>query len=298
MPFSFVPYHAAALTGVQNPADVERFNAHLPNARLVLAGATPLAAVTHWKNAVHPQLMPVAVLLAETCPTETFPALIEAIVANWLAIAKAQHFAGISLTTQSDATALASELNMRGMRRVRTTYLPEVPLSAVTAGKTAVRTGAASKPTTSPAVASRVLTLRELLATQPLATSFKKTVQAAYAAVHQLNPVREMTPDEWWHLIEADLLQELPTALVDETGQVRAFALSYRASAQVAECGYVFGEEDALLPLWQKVVEALQARGFTTLTGEFDDTDPCALAVLSTLPQVGLAELATFVIKF
>ncbi|WP_125703348.1 hypothetical protein [Lacticaseibacillus daqingensis] len=251
----------------------------------VLADPMPLALVTVWRNALHPTLLHFDFGLTAAGTTYAPAALADALISTVVTHAKATSFRGVILSTDRPLTPLLAALLSRGLRRVRTTFMPTLMLAAGTLPEAALPAGMQL-------VSAATIRQTPALQAQLLTQTF-----AAYTAAHQVNPAAATAPSNWPSLMLRDLVPDVPVALV-HAQTLMAYCLVYTNDATSVDFGYAWGQDAAALAhLAPQTLSAL-AGSYQRLNGEFDDTDPFAMQIARYFPPVEGPELAAYTLVF
>lgn len=285
MDFEYSPYQGSRVNWLTTPEDRAAFTAHRDGATLVSCDGQPVAALTTWRNPLHPYLlrfMTIAAAAADSLPPAQ---LADALLTPVVDRAKNAGQRGMLTVTTDTQSKLRSAMVSRGLRRIRTTFKPHLQLRDARTAPVTLAPG------------TRLLTQSDLLQSDTLSTTLIQTAYLAYQKRHDVDPVKPFTDTEWAPRILTDLEPTAPLALA-QGNNVVAYCLTYLRGNRLA-FGGAWGQDHGLLDgLLAYTLPALASR-YQVLEGDFADVDEGGLQVYMTFPdQPDAQEQAAYAILF
>jgi len=208
-------------------------------------------AVTWWTNNFHPTALYFATLIR---PGHT--ALNPVVLQFVKDIAQAMNLSHLVIREYAPVSPFFSWLLTKNFSELRRTVMPTLTLTTTPTTK-ASATGLSFNQ------------LSESQKQQLLTMSY-----AHYQTLHTCNPVMAYNESTWQSAAFTGLIPDAPL-LIWQNNKIQAYCLVYEDAPSTAAWGWMDGSDNALLALQQEQISWLQSR-YTTLQGEFDNTDSIA----------------------
>lgn len=285
MNFDYSTYNQDHIRWAATPEDQQAFMAHQDGATLLAHGGKPVAALTTWRNPLHPYLLRFMTLAAQGAETLPPAELADALLTPVVDRAKNAGQRGMLTVTTDTESALRSAMVSRGLRRIRTTFRPQLPLKEARTAPVSLAPG------------TKLLTQSDLIQSGTLSSALIQTAYLAYQKRHDVDPVKPFTDTDWTPRILTDLEPTAPLALAQGENVV-AYCLTYLRDGKL-EFGGAWGQDHGLLDgLLAYTLPGLASR-YDVLEGAFADVDEGGLQVYMSFPnQPDAQELAAYAILF
>lgn len=285
MTFEVKPFVNTSGPWLSPQDDIAAFKAHLAGAEQVECGGQVVAALTTWRNPMHPFLLRFATLTTPIADTVSQSELADVLITNVVARAKQNGQRGLMAVTPDTMSPLRSAMVSRGLRRIRTTFQPQLRLQEAQTAPVTLAPG------------TKLLTQSDILNSEGLTEALIQTTYLAYQGRHAVDQVKPFAEKDWAPRILTNLEPTAPLALAQgET--IGAYCLTYLRHGHL-EFGGAWGADHGLLDgLLAYTLPALASR-YETLAGAFSDTDEGGLQVYMTFPdQPEAKELGAFALLF
>jgi len=166
-----------------------------------------------------------------------------------------------------------------GFNEIRRTYMPTLKVSSV------------AHDTPNGEKRYNVKTLNEVLLNETMTEQLILLVKRIYEETHQVNPVAEMTLEQWRGIIFSDDLITTGSYIYLDENEENILAYSFLHESdeedkiELGWCGASTTEHIDLIPeLVHHQIKYTLKQEFQFLTGEFDTTDSYAMRILASFP--------------
>ncbi|QEU48654.1 hypothetical protein FMM01_15770 [Schleiferilactobacillus harbinensis] len=240
------------------------YRAHPEHAKLYRDTAgEPVGLLVFTTNAFHPHALGMAVYAPAA---DLFPQ----ILADAQKEARRQHKDRLVTWEYRPFSAFTDWLlAQQGFAVWRETVMPTVQLADITV---------------SVAPTADLLTLADIQADPEMRTQLLAMSLADYRRVHAINPMADTTPQQWAQTVFPDVLPSAPLALVRQN-RVAAYTFPFEDDPGILTFGWLGAVRAAdLWPLQAAQIRWARQQGMTGLSGEFDSTNPLALATYRHWP--------------
>ncbi|WP_283679841.1 hypothetical protein [Lentilactobacillus sp. Marseille-Q4993] len=110
------------------------------------------------------------------------------------------------------------------------------------------------------------------------------TIVWQYKKVHQINPVANLSVDEWRQLIWSDVILTAPSVMISGN-EISAYSIWYQDNQKSCTLAYVWANDpQQLIDLIKVQIRELSGR-YALLNGELDSTDDQAMLVYDSFPK-------------
>lgn len=135
-------------------------------------------------------------------------------------------------------------------------------------------------------IEGQVLTAADIQADHPLKTQLIEMSLAYYRQVHTINPMAVTAPAQWEQIVFPDVLSDAPMVLIKHN-QITAYTFPFEDNPGTLTFGWLGATNPTALWMLQAAqIQWAKNRGMVGLSGEFDGTDPLALATYRHWPFV------------
>lgn len=176
-------------------------------------------------------------------------------------------------------TAISSRdfYEKNGFKEIRRTFMPTLAVEEIIDSLTAkeLKEGI-------------IKNLDEIFAEEYSFTQLADLVKNNYEASHYVNPVKEMSVEEWKELIAADdILRDGSFILFNDEGEIIAYSFLHQSenkdTFELGWCGGASFDRAGALPyLVGKQINYAREENVDYILGEFDTTDPFGMEVMRT----------------
>lgn len=225
-----------------------------------------------WENPFHPEATYFKILTEAEYATER-------IKKTFFHKIREEADRGQAFITSVIETAISSRdfYEKNGFKEIRRTFMPSLVVEEILDSLVAkeLKEG-------------KIKSLAEVLEEEYSFSQLADLVKNNYEASHYVNPVKEMSVEEWKELITAeDILKEGSFILFNDEGEVIAYSFLHRSenedTLELGWCGgSSFDRAGALPYLVGKQINYARERDVQYILGEFDTTDPFGMEVMRT----------------